>query len=148
MSEHGDSVGTMEMYHPWRALRAMTHVDVQWVELPDGVLALGDGETVWMDRRQRQAQRRSTIAHELEHLSAGDTGCQSPAVERRIDEVAAAKLVSLDQLAEAIVWAMSEEELALDLWVDVDVVRTRLGSLTEEERDAIDRVIAAREESL
>lgn len=137
-----------ETYHPWRTLRYMPHIDVQWVRLPDGLLALCDGETIWMDHRQGQAQRRSSVAHEIEHLHAGDVGCQPTAVERQVEEAAARKLVPLVALAEAIVWAMSEEELALDLWVDLDIVRTRLATLTKDEQAYIDDVIARREGAL
>ena len=126
----------------------MPHVDVQWVSLPEGVLALCDGETIWMDHRQGQAQRRSSVAHEIEHLHAGDSGCQQSSVERQIEEAAARKLVPLVALAEAIVWAMSEEELALDLWVDLGIVRTRLATLTNDEQAYIEGVIARREEAL
>ena len=126
----------------------MPHIDVQWVPLPEGVLSNTDGQTIWMDHRQGQAQRRSSVAHEIEHLHAGDTACQPGAVERQIEEAAARKLVPLVALAEAIVWAMSEEELALDLWVDLDIIRTRLATLTKEEQAYVDTVIARREEPL
>lgn len=135
-------------YHPWRELRSRPHLTLEWTELPDGYLAVSDEDTIWMERRQRQAQRRSTLTHELVHRDHGDVGCQPPAVEAQVEEIAARKLIPLAALAEAIVWAMSEEELALDLWVDLGMVRTRLATLTDEETAYIDDVITRREAAL
>ena len=135
-------------YHPWRELRGMPHIDVQWVDLPDGYLALSDEDTIWMERRQRQAQRRSTLAHELEHRRQGHVGCQPPAIEAQVEEAAARRLIPLAALAEAIVWSMSHEELSLELWVDLGMVHTRLRTLSRDEQAYIDDVIARREEAL
>ncbi len=135
-------------FHPWRTLRTMPEVELHLVELPDGVLGATDGERIWLERRQRQAQRRSTLTHELEHLERGHTGCQSPAVEADVEDAAARKLIPLTALAEAIVWANSEVELAQDLWVDLAMVRTRLARLTPEEHGYIEDLIARREAAL
>lgn len=139
---------TTTPYHPWRELREMTHIDVQWVDLPDGHLALSDEDTIWMERRQRQAQRRSTLAHELEHRRLGHVGCQPASVEAAVEEAAARRLIPLVALAEAVVWSMSHEELSLELWVDLGMVHTRLRTLSASEQTYIEDVIARREEAL
>ncbi|MCV2395968.1 ImmA/IrrE family metallo-endopeptidase [Actinotalea sp. M2MS4P-6] len=135
-------------FHPWRALADRPEVEVHLADLPDGILGTTDGEHIWLDRRQQQAQRRSTLTHELEHLERGHAGCQPAAVEAEVEAAAARKLIPLVALAEAIVWACCEAELAQDLWVDPAMVRTRLMNLTREERDYIENVIALREEAL
>lgn len=144
----GPSVRTVFDFHPWRALRNRPEVALHLVELPEGILGATDGERIWLDRRQRQAQRRCTLTHELEHLERGHTGCQPPAIEAQVEAAAARKLIPLVALAEAIVWASCEAELAQDLWVDVAMVRARLASLTLEERDYIEGVVARREAAL
>lgn len=135
-------------FHPWRVLRAWPEVELHLVDLPEGILGATDGERIWLDRRQRQAQRRSTLTHELEHLERGHAGCQTPAVEADVEDAAARKLIPLTALAEAIVWANSEVELAQDLWVDLAMVRTRLARLTVDEHAYIEDLIARREAAL
>lgn len=148
MSVPPPTVGRTMTYHPWRHLRSQPHLTLEWTELPDGYLAVSSADTIWMEQRQRQAQRRSTLTHELVHREHGDVGCQPPSVEAQVEEVAARKLIPLAALAEAIVWAMSEEELAVDLWVDLGMVHTRLATLTTEESGYIEDVINRREAAL
>lgn len=123
-------------------------MELHLADLPDGILGLTDGDRIWLDRRQRQAQKRSTLTHELEHMERGHRGCQPPAIEAEVEDAAARKLITLTALAEAIVWATCEDELAQDLWVDRAMVRTRLERLTADERVYIDDVIARREAAL
>lgn len=139
--------GRMPAYHPWRDLREMDDVEVLWTDLPDGLLALTDGDTIWMERRQPQAQRRSTLAHELAHRAAGHVGCQPPAVEAEVEAAAARRLVPLDALIHAALWARGIEELADDLWVDVGIVHTRLATLTDDERAEYRAALDARGEA-
>lgn len=138
----------MTRAHPWRLLRQMPHLIVHWCHLPDGQVGCTDGTNIWLDRRQRQAQRRSTLAHELEHIERGHDECQVGAVEMTVEIAAARKLIPLVALAEAIVWSQDEHELAEDLWVDVAMVRTRLMSLSDEEHAYVEDVLARREAAL
>ncbi len=81
-----------------------------------------------------QAERRSTLTHELVHLERGPV---PPALrareERAVDAEAACRLITLEQLADALVWSFDDHELAEELWVDVATVRARLAALGEEE---------------
>lgn len=126
----------------------MAGVEVVWTHLPGDAAALTDGGTIWIDPRLTQAQRRSTIEHERQHLLAGHGTACTPVLERRVEVAAARELISLSRLAHAIVWSQDERELADELWVDVDMVRARLAALTAAERAYIDDVIARREASL
>lgn len=81
-----------------------------------------------------QSERRSTLAHELVHLDRG------PAVkghedreERVVSEEAARWLIPIEKLADGLVWAFDDTELADLLWVDLDTVQTRLVTLTSAE---------------
>lgn len=119
----------MHSYHPWRELRALTHVIVTWVHLPHGVWGLTDGgHRVWLDARLGQAERRATLAHELEHIRRGHHGCQPPAVEASVEHHAARRLIpDVHVLADALVWARGHlGEAADELWVDEPTLRARL----------------------
>jgi Zn-dependent peptidase ImmA (M78 family) len=137
-------------YDPWRVLRD---------RLPDvvvGVVRLPRGRGWWMrgqrvillDDRLTQAERRAVCAHEVEHALSDDDGCTcGPKAERRVRLLAARKLIPLDALVEALRWSRDESELADELWVDVDTVRTRLAGLTPAEQADIDSRLWALEES-
>ena len=43
--------------------------------------------------------------------------------------------MTIERLVEAGRWALSIEELADELWVDVDTITTRLTALTDDERE-------------
>ena len=134
------------MYHPWRDLRARAHLSLRWAVLP--LLAVTDGASIYMDSRQSQRQRRSTLTHELVHLDRGDTTCQSSRVERAVEAEAARRLIPLDALVDALLWSQDETEMAEELWVDVPTLVARIEGLTEAERDHVEAALARREEAL
>lgn len=133
MSPTAITVG--RVWHPWRALRRLTEVDVHWTtDLPEGVLGATDGSRIWMDSSQLQAERRCTIAHELEHVARGHTGCVSEREEVEVRRAAARRLVKMQHLLAVAVWTESLEEAADELWVDVNTLLARLAAMTPEER--------------
>jgi hypothetical protein len=126
--------------HPWRRLRNLTHVTVRYFDEGPFGWCRHSTQEVFLRSDLTQAQRRATLLHELEHLEAG------PAVvgyaqcdERDTRERAARWLIPIDHLAEAMVWAFDDEELAEELWVDVETARTRLSTLTEAESAELNR---------
>lgn len=122
------------MFNPWRRLRELDHVELTWAVMP-GVLGLTDGRRrILLHPHQSQAQRRSTLAHELAHLELRHGPGGSAGEERAACALAATWLVPLERLVDAARWARSMQELADELWVDVDTVETRLAILTEPER--------------
>lgn len=134
-------------WHPWRALRSLVDWTLRWGHLPDGVLGETDWEarTVTLRHGLTQAERRSTLTHELEHVARGPVPvyCQARE-ERAVDEAAARRLIRFDRLVDAMVWSLDEYELAELLWVDVPTVVTRLATLTVEESSVlVDRLDAA-----
>lgn len=113
----------------------MTHVVVEWRRPHHEAPGATDGASrIWLDPRMSQTERRSVLTHELVHLEYGHAGCQPTAVERRVRDAAARTLISHEDLAAALPWAMSLEELADDLWVPPLVLRDRLAGLTATER--------------
>lgn len=116
--------------------------------LPSGVLGLTDvgRRRIQLDKRQRQAQRRCSLDHELVHVEHGDVGCQSLKRERAVNQESARRLIPLDRLIDAAVWAHGVEELAEELWVDVATLRCRLDHLHPSERAAIRRALARRDD--
>lgn len=90
------------MFHPWRALRSLVDWELRWEQLPHGIWGHTSHDercirlTVGMD----QAERRSTLAHELEHVWRGPDAV-GPWHERQIDIAAAKRLIPLDALIRA-----------------------------------------------
>lgn len=126
-------------YHPWRALRHLgDSVRLIWTPLEPGTFALTDGQRrIWMSPDQYQVQRRCTIAHEVAHVELGHTeGCTSYD-ERAATELAARRLIPMERLLDGLRWTQEWEELADELWVDVDTLMARLDTLTDFERGQI-----------
>ena len=127
-------------YHPWRELRALTHVVVHWRELHPGVWGATDGHSrIWLDNRLGQVERRCTLAHELEHIRRGHRGCQPPAVEASVNAAAARRLIpDPHTLADALAWARGDLAAAAEeLWVDEPTLAARLESAHPAERAII-----------
>lgn len=129
-------------HHPWRAFRELNHIRLLWAHLPDGLLGLTDFATgtVTLANGMTQAERRCTIAHESEHVRRGPVPVHlEPREERTIDDLVARRLIPFATLAEAMLWARDDHELAEDLWVDVETVRARLRHLTAGESQELNR---------
>jgi predicted transcriptional regulator len=137
----------MSLPHPWRRLRESSHITLRWFSGPGRPgYARHSTQTVYLRDDLSQAERRAVLLHELEHLAHG------PAVKGYVDqdeiqtqERAARWLLPLETLADAMVWANDEHELADELWVDVATVRARLASLTDQETLALNQRLDAAE---
>lgn len=127
-------------WHPWRDLRERVGVRLVVGALPPGVWGATDGaRTIWLHQRLTQAERRSTLAHELVHHDLGHQGCQPGSVEDRVRAIAARRLLpDVHQVADALAWAHTTQEAAEDLWVDHDTLQARLEHLTAGERRVIE----------
>ena len=127
-------------FHPWRHLRDH-HPDwtVIWAALPGGLLGrtLHDLRVIVLDATLTQAGRRSTLAHELEHITRGPTP-PVPALaakeETAIDRAVARRLIDIVRLGEALAWSGLHVEVADELWVDHDTLTARLHTLNDAER--------------
>lgn len=145
----------MNRYHPWRHLSRLTHIKVRWsrddTEL-DGALGwfYVDTDEIVLDARQTQAERRSTLTHELVHAERRDGPCGSVVLdarqERTVSQVAARRLIPLRALGEALRWSRDPDEVAEELWVDVDTLRVRMAHLHPAERAYLKRRVEEVEE--
>lgn len=130
------------MYHPWRSLRDhFTDWTLQWAPMHDRLgLTTYATKTITLHPEQDQAQRRSTLAHELEHARRGPVPVALRAREEVIVEaLAARKLVGIRELGEALAWARDINEAAQELWVDRSIVDARLAHLHPAERHYLRR---------
>lgn len=133
-------------YHPWRALRHLPHVDLVW----SSAVARGrvDGTTITLHPLLTQAERRSTLTHELVHLERGPVPAHLEQREEAVVEaIAARRLLGLDDLADAIVWhdGVAHSGMADDLWVDRAILLARIRDLTDDERAYIEQAVTRQE---
>ena len=125
-------VAAMQVWHPWRTLGTyFPHIVVSCdYQLPKGVRGWWRGNTIWLCKTLNQAERRSTLTHELLHVTRG---LAPPDLwereERRVDELAARKLIPLPELLHALQRSTNDDELAEELWTDVHTVRVRRENL-------------------
>jgi len=135
------------MHHPWRALRGLPGVTVIWRKLPVDVYAMTNGtDRIWIDPRQSQAERRCTIAHELAHIELGHRQGCSDHDELAASLLAARRLITVQALADALVWSHDLDMVADDLWVDRDTLDVRIKHLHPSEVHHIRQRLAARED--
>jgi hypothetical protein len=66
-------VAAMQVWHPWRTLGTyFPHIVVSCdYQLPKGVRGWWRGNTIWLCKTLNQAERRSTLTHELLHVTRG-----------------------------------------------------------------------------
>lgn len=136
----------LDMHHPWRGLRALAGWTLEFAPLPEGQTGetCYESRTITLTTGMTQAERRSTIAHEVIHAERPEfLESLRDKEERWVAEEAARRLIRFDHLIDALRWARNLHELAEELWVDEDTVRVRLAYLHPSERTKID---ALREE--
>lgn len=92
--------------NPWAELRAHPELRLEWELLPDGLEALYcpnvDGTaTIVLDARLTRRQRNVALRHEEWHHNLGVLGVRR-FDERQVDDLVAADLVPLDELAQLV----------------------------------------------
>ena len=123
------------MYHPWRRFSAQAAWTLAHADLPRGLRGFTDFWTnsVILNRRLRQVERRCTICHELVHIERGplpDDDRLAAREESAVEREAARRLIELQPLGEALAWSRHISEAADALWVTEDVLRVRLDHLS------------------
>jgi Zn-dependent peptidase ImmA (M78 family) len=147
----------MTTYSPWAEVAKMCDVLVGFVMLDDG---LGwwepDERVILLDRRLDRIGRRCTLAHELEHVLAGDAACVGTAndgyfttvMERRAATRAARKLIPLAALADAVCLYDDDDHLiAAHLDVDLSTLDVRRATLQPDERHWLRRRLTGSQEA-
>src|SRR6478672_11294163 len=96
----------MSLPHPWRRLRELAHVTLRWHDGGPKGTCRHSTQEISIRRDLTQAERRSVLAHEIEHLEGG------PAIighvgrdESDVTARAARYLIPFDRLADALLWA-------------------------------------------
>lgn len=131
-------------FHPWRALRDLPHLTLEWQD-SDDEMGHSDFECdlVVITEGMTQAERRCTVAHELIHHERGPC---APGEEEREEVIvhreAARRLIDIRKLGESLAWASDLEEAAEELWVDVATLKIRLSALHPAERAYLKRRLA------
>lgn len=109
------------------ALCDQLRVEVRLAHLPPGFLGAYDhaASRILLLRGLTPIEQRSVLAHELGHALHMDIG-DSDAAERAAERFAALLLVDPAALTAARAWVRDETELADELGVTVDIVRSYL----------------------
>ena len=139
-------------YNPWRDLRDnWPHVQVVLEPLPERVLGLirCDGMQVVIDSSLPRRQARCVLAHEIVHLERGLTHCLGEwraEEERVVHDLAARRLITLTQLAAAMVQVGDDEaRLVTELEVDKATLALRRAMLTSTEQLTIGKFLDDRD---
>lgn len=130
----------LPVIHPWRRLRALTAWELRWhspEEDSDPGFTLFDEKAISLRDDLSWEERRCTVMHECLHAERGPAleGVLYEREELRVRrETARLMLPDVRALGEALAWAMSPEECAEELHVDVELLRDRLRWLHPSER--------------
>jgi Zn-dependent peptidase ImmA (M78 family) len=121
--------------------------------LPDGVKAYyyPEIDTIVLDERLSNAEKRCALMHELVHRAMQDDGDLPEHLdlvqERRCRAVTARSLIDIFDLGDALQWSDDPHELAEHLVVDIETLNDRLDSrnLTADEAGYL-RLVRGRRE--
>lgn len=136
----------MSFPDPFAELAGWPHISLWFRDLGPNRHGATDGvENTWLHNRLCQVERRSSQAHENEHIRRGHTGCVPGSEEDRV-RFAAAKWLVPDphRVADALIWAGHDKVLAADhLWITVPTLVARLDRryMHPAERALIDRKV-------
>jgi hypothetical protein len=136
-------------WNPWRHLAFFyPHVTViTHQELPERMWGLRAGDLIWLCRKLTQTRRRCTLAHEIVHLERGEAPADpvtQAREERAVAELAARRLITIEQLADGLSWTQDPAELAEHLWVDAPTLRARMSGLDPIEVAQLENILDGR----
>lgn len=122
--------------NPWRALRALAHIELLWHDGGPMGLATHSRQTISLRRGLSWEERRCTLQHELVHLEHGPMplGLRAKDEELVRRETAARMIPDIRPVGDAIAWSLSDQEAAQELGVDIHVLRYRLRHMSPMER--------------
>lgn len=120
------------MFDPWQSASEQ-QLRVYLADL-GGLSGVTDGEHVWLSPDLTWVEARCTLAHELEHITAGHVGHQPPAVEGWVRVRVARRLIPLERLLGHRESQEHPAAIAETLDVTLGVLRDRIRGLTLDER--------------
>lgn len=135
------------MHDPWYEFRGLSDWALCWARLPGDLLGVTDfgSRCVTLDSRLLQAERRCTVAHEIEHIRLGPVPSDPVLAAREetaIDQAVARKLIGIDELGDTLAWTSDPSEAAQELWVDESTLAARLRHLHPAEVHVLRRRLA------
>lgn len=136
LSAPAPTVPAMQLPHPWRRLREAAHITLTWHD--DGPMGLATHSTATISLRRglTWAQRRCTLQHELIHVERGPVprGLQEKDEEYVRRQTALRMVPDIRRVGDALAWALSAEEAADELGVDIPVLTYRLRHMSPMEK--------------
>lgn len=124
---------------PFELLAEHPDITLCFTRLPAGERGrwYPDLHTIVLDERLTQAERRCTLLHELVHRMRGDVHVEDDREHSRQERdchlTVARLLIPLEQLKNAMQWGRDPQELADELWVDVETLQARVMGLSAQE---------------
>lgn len=125
---------------PYEWLRTLPHITLLIARLPGTEKGrwYPETDTIVLDDRLTQVERRCTLMHELVHQLRGDDSVDDDwfgrRQERGCDEITARLMIPIEDLGEAQLWGRLPLDLAETLGVDIPTLITRVATLTPQER--------------
>ncbi|WP_157226766.1 ImmA/IrrE family metallo-endopeptidase [Gordonia soli] len=127
-------------YHPWRHARDL---DIAIEFVPNlRARATYSAGLIQIRAGLSQRERRAAVAHEIVHYERGDDGVACSRwhlqkLERQVHLEAARRLITIEDLADAVIGEPDYPCMAQKLWVDDYTFRLRLAYVSDEEREQI-----------
>ena len=136
VSEPTSTVPGMQWPHPWRRLRELAHVTLEWHDAGPMGVTTHSTSTISIRRGLTWEERRCTVQHELVHVERGPVpaGLAAKDEESVRRETALRMIPDIRPVGDAIAWALTEQEAARELGVDVPVLRYRLKHMRPQEK--------------
>ncbi len=128
-------------HHPWRHIGLYPDWTIKFVgRLPDGRLGLTihASKTILILAGLTQAQRRSTLCHEVGHMLRGPASVCRELYEESLVERQAARLLlpSVRRVGHALAYHHADyKKTADDLWTDENLLNVRLSTLPPKDRE-------------
>lgn len=146
------------MYHPYRHLlryfRNGEGTTLSIEPTPGGKAEWysPDSDHMMLRPGQLQVERRCAVAHGLAHKDLGHSGtCEYPdsrrqasRAEREADELAARRLIRLQDFIEVLCWTDDKDEAADALWVTRHYLEVRLECMYMGEQKIVREALIAR----
>lgn len=135
------------MYDPWAALdEHAPHVLIVKTRLPRGDAWWVPSEAaIAVDDRLPLPAERFAVAHEFEHVDAGDVPVDlvffSKKQEARATRRATQKCIRLSDFVDALLWCSTKEELAHQLVVPPEVLERWYDRLPQHQKDRVERLV-------
>jgi len=109
-------------------------------------------KVILLEAGASRAERRCSLAHAVAHLDLGHTARRNKVIDKRqeaaANQLAARRLISIEQLAGVLRWTRDSHEIACELGVDLSTLRCRHQHLHPSERALLTRMAEDLEEGV